>query len=408
MNNKILQNRSRFYGFISSCWLIVSVIFTAFMLGSCGTPRSVRSVNSGPITRYSKQSDPRQSDKPGKKDNAEQSELDAISEFESKIAAKKNVADQTPGKNPPVIADNDVQAQKRLPTLREQMQSMRDDQAKIKSNVDNLQKDVTEMKYSLEEIKEAVRAIAGIEKPVATKGPAPQAASKAPGNGPAGDEPRIQQKEQADDNLILPEEKAQKAKPAAKAAPATIKPPKAMPANKRRNSSGAASQVKPVVIASSANKQSRHESKAKREHTRKEQATAPTTPSISMKEQNVEIAEEFRNAMSSYGKKNFPETITKLNEVIKSAKDPMLIGECNFFLGESHFGLRDYLKALDYFNKVLRSPNKARQDDAQNKIAECNARTGKIKEAREAYQALLRKYPQSEFVPVARKMLQQL
>jgi TolA-binding protein len=82
--------------------------------------------------------------------------------------------------------------------------------------------------------------------------------------------------------------------------------------------------------------------------------------------------------------------------------------KCNYWLGESHFGLNQYDKAISYFDKVLKSGSASKKDDAMIMIAEAQVRSGKINEAKKMFNSFITVYPQSQFVPRAKKMLQQL
>jgi len=70
--------------------------------------------------------------------------------------------------------------------------------------------------------------------------------------------------------------------------------------------------------------------------------------------------------------------------------------------------MSDYDKSIEFMNKVLNSQDSQYLDGARIRKAEANLKSGKIIEAKADYQALIRNHPSSNYVPKARKMLQQL
>jgi TolA-binding protein len=77
-------------------------------------------------------------------------------------------------------------------------------------------------------------------------------------------------------------------------------------------------------------------------------------------------------------------------------------------LGESHYGIKQYAKAIEYFIKVLESPEFSDKENAKVMIAESQIRNGETNSAKQTFKQLIADYPESKFVPRARKMLQKL
>jgi TolA-binding protein len=115
----------------------------------------------------------------------------------------------------------------------------------------------------------------------------------------------------------------------------------------------------------------------------------------------------FSDVINKIAKKEFNSAIKQINEILKSSKDSYILSNCNYWLGECYFNQKDYAKAISYFKNVLASKSD-KKDIAQARIAEAYVRVGKTEEAKTAYQLLLRDYPKSSQIPTARKMLQQL
>jgi len=125
-------------------------------------------------------------------------------------------------------------------------------------------------------------------------------------------------------------------------------------------------------------------------------------------ETKAPTGENFKKALVSLEQKNYQDAINKLNEVLKSEKDASKRSECNYRIGESYYGLKQFPKAVDYFTKVVAIGKNSRQDDAQPRMPESLLKMGQTDKAKQSYAMLITKYPDSEYVPKARKMLQQL
>lgn len=80
---------------------------------------------------------------------------------------------------------------------------------------------------------------------------------------------------------------------------------------------------------------------------------------------------------------------------------------------EKYFNTRgsksDLTEALEYYNRVVSEyPKSNLADDALYNIAALRLRTGEKDRAKKALQALLKRYPRSDYAPTARKMLKQM
>lgn len=115
----------------------------------------------------------------------------------------------------------------------------------------------------------------------------------------------------------------------------------------------------------------------------------------------------FSEVVSNIEKGNYTDAVKIINDKLKQTKDPVIISNCNYWLGEINFNQRDYAKSITYFTAALNKNNNKR-DTAQARIAESYLKVGKNEEARLAYQTLLKEHPKSTHSSKAKKMLQQL
>lgn len=117
---------------------------------------------------------------------------------------------------------------------------------------------------------------------------------------------------------------------------------------------------------------------------------------------------DFKKIESIINNKDYQTAIQKLNNLIQKTKDPVQVTICNFYLGESLSGLKQYDKAIDYYRKVIERGNTDKNDDAQFNMAEAFFELGNLKEAKIEYQIFVQKYPKNEKIPEVRKILQQI
>ena len=106
--------------------------------------------------------------------------------------------------------------------------------------------------------------------------------------------------------------------------------------------------------------------------------------------------------------KDYSKAISKLKEIEAGLKTELEKTKHSYLLGESHFGLKQYSKAIEYFKKVLESPDFESKENAKVMIAESQIKNGETESAKQTFKQLIADYPESRFIPRARKMLQKL
>lgn len=334
--------------------IILLAITAIFVLSSC-TPSVVR--NSYDFQKKKK------NQTEAKKEKIVSPE-DKLKEFEEKVIEAKSNETQAPIEEVSTTPQDEATEERRLPTLREQMQMIATEQVVIKNKVNTLQNDVIEIKYALEEIKSSLRNGQSLPK------------SKVVAGEPLESDENVEEAsapKSSDPAVILPDESEKKPQK-------TITKPKTKPASTSKRTEPL--KTEPVAY------------KPKAEPQKQEEAIAP----------KLEITE----ALNSFAKKDYQAAITQLTDVLKTSKDPTTKTEANYWLGENYLAISDYNAALNHFSSVAKNPKSEKTDDAHAKIAECLLKTGQTNEAKDVFRKLISKYPQSEYVPRARKYLQQL
>lgn len=275
-------------------------------------------------------------------------------ENKSKIFEKKDY-----GKLADIVGD-------RLPTIREQMQSLAGSQDSIKSEMTKMKNDIEEIKFLLSDLKGTIDDYipAGTRLPMTGK----QTSDITPKSDNAF---KLVSDENVDSEPIIKPKKESKQAMAKKAMSETFlqsdeKAKSNVPNNKVRN-----------------------------------QTEIQTTPAQSNNETFSLGKENFKN-------RNYKAAIENLTQALKTETSKKQESEINYFLGESYYFMNNLESSIEYLNKVLSVPESSYLDAARIRKAEANLKSGKVKEAKADYQALINNHPGSNYIPKAKKMLQQL
>ncbi len=231
-----------------------------------------------------------------------------------------------------------------LPPLNRQLERLHKEQKKIKQDVDGLKSDVSDIKKTLLEIKSSIEDIPSKSK-IAQKGPS-----------------SISPKTSSAQQYIISSDES--------------------------------------IARNSLNKKEKLSNNKKNNKTN-------FTP-VSLKSEALQKSIDFSRAEDFLEKKDYHKAIIEMKKLENSLKSEVEKTEYNFILGNSNYGLRQYAKAIEYFVKVLSSPGFAKKDKVHIMLADSHIRTGSPTKAVDVYRDLIAKHPKSNYLPKARKMLQQL
>jgi TolA-binding protein len=248
----------------------------------------------------------------------------------------------------------------KIPTLREQMKSLSDDQVQIKQDLSDMKNDISEIKAMLsnsnikqKNVNSEPSAIAGEKRKII-------------------EQTFIEPDEKVGEkNVIYADENVSKPK---------------NNAHKKQSKIAAASSKKNAKPFSA-------------------ELDEDNTPDYNKQGVNNP---NFKAALDLYNSKNYNAAIAKLQEIIKSSKNSELVSAANYLAGEAYYGMKQYKEAIKHYKSVIKYGNNQKNDDAQIMIAEAYIRSGEIPQAKSAFKSLIDNYPNSEYLPRARKMLQQL
>lgn len=116
----------------------------------------------------------------------------------------------------------------------------------------------------------------------------------------------------------------------------------------------------------------------------------------------------YRSALNLFKSREYQAAITAFSDLLGNDPNNTLSDNCQYWIGECHYGLGRYNQAIAEFEKVFQFPNTNKADDAQLKLGVCNVKLGDRRQARAEFQQLLSTYPDSEYVSLAEKYLARL
>ncbi|NOY76781.1 MAG: tol-pal system protein YbgF [Calditrichaeota bacterium] len=140
------------------------------------------------------------------------------------------------------------------------------------------------------------------------------------------------------------------------------------------------------------------------------QGTASSSPGYSTKSSTnlTSFKARYEDALQTYNRRHYKEAIRKFRELLQENPNTSLSDNCQYWIGECYYSLGKYDQAVVEFEKVFTFPNSNKEDDAQLKIGMSYMKLGDKQRAKNAFKTLIEKYPKSEYVPLARRFLNQL
>ncbi len=110
----------------------------------------------------------------------------------------------------------------------------------------------------------------------------------------------------------------------------------------------------------------------------------------------------YEDALKTFNNKQYDAAITKFQGIINSGVAREWEDNCNYWLGESNFGKKNYQEASKYFEKVFEYPKSEKHADAQFMLAQCYDRMGQKAKAKAAYERVVKEFPTSNNVQRAK------
>lgn len=119
----------------------------------------------------------------------------------------------------------------------------------------------------------------------------------------------------------------------------------------------------------------------------------------------LSYGERYRMALAEFNKRKYSNAMSLFNELLKEDSKNVLADNCQYWIGECYYGLKEYRKALFEFEKVLTYGQSNKDDDSQLKIGLCYVQLNEFGKAQEELNRLLLNYPASEYINRAKRIL---
>jgi tol-pal system protein YbgF len=116
----------------------------------------------------------------------------------------------------------------------------------------------------------------------------------------------------------------------------------------------------------------------------------------------------YQEALQAYRGRNFRDAIQKFETLLVTDSRHSLSDNCQYWIGESYYDLQNYQQAIVAFEKVFTYTRSNKDDSAQLKLGMCYLRLNEKEKAKEEFQKLVRDYPASEYVGIAKRFIGQL
>jgi tol-pal system protein YbgF len=121
-----------------------------------------------------------------------------------------------------------------------------------------------------------------------------------------------------------------------------------------------------------------------------------------------EFKSRYQSALSQYKSRNYEGAVATFTELLATGSNNSLTDNCQYWIGESYYGLQDYNQAIAEFEKVFSFPDSNKDDDAQLKLGLCYLKLGDKTQARAELERLISLYPGSEYRSIAERYLAQI
>lgn len=121
-----------------------------------------------------------------------------------------------------------------------------------------------------------------------------------------------------------------------------------------------------------------------------------------------DYAQRYAQARELYEQKRYRDAIAVFSALLAEDDRNSLADNCQYWIGECYYGLGNFAQAAAEFQKVLAFSRSDKLDDAHLKLGLCYLRTGDRARARSELEQLLAIYPNSEYVEKARRYLSKM
>ncbi|NQT24436.1 tetratricopeptide repeat protein [candidate division KSB1 bacterium] len=118
--------------------------------------------------------------------------------------------------------------------------------------------------------------------------------------------------------------------------------------------------------------------------------------------------QSYDNARRSYNARDYRKALQQFNDLLTQDMNHSLSDNCQYWIGESHYGIGNYQQAIVAFEKVFTFPKSNKYADSQLKLGLSYMRLNNSSRAVEEFEKLVQNYPTSSYVTIARQYLDRM
>ncbi len=135
---------------------------------------------------------------------------------------------------------------------------------------------------------------------------------------------------------------------------------------------------------------------------------APSKKPVASNRSMTSFEIEYQQAMTAYQNRNYRDALSRFSSVLSTNRNHALSDNCQYWVGECYFALKDYNQAIIAFEKVFTFLKSNKDDDAQFKLGYTYFKLCDTNRAQEEFNRLITNYTKSEYVPRAQSYLNRL
>lgn len=138
----------------------------------------------------------------------------------------------------------------------------------------------------------------------------------------------------------------------------------------------------------------------------KDKLTAATAPPPKPSVENPR--ESYHKALELFHARNYSDAASLFQACLDAGIEEHLQDNCTYWIGECLYGQKQFNDAIEQLKKVFEYKISEKKDDSQIMVANSYLAMGKKVQARAEYEKLIKKFPASPFVKIAKEKLAKL
>jgi len=115
--------------------------------------------------------------------------------------------------------------------------------------------------------------------------------------------------------------------------------------------------------------------------------------------------DRYDEALQEYRNRQYRSAIQKFEALLSVNTNHDYSDNCQYWIGESYYGMENYRQAIIAFEKVFSFPKSNKDEDSQLKLGLCYIRLGEKERAKIELQKYIDSYPTGEHVSAAKRWI---